>query len=298
MSDVLLFGATSPSGLAFLQGAGSLAVTVAGRRRPEGYADGPFQLCDLRAADSLDQPLAGTLVSFAPLWDLAPFLARLAQQHPERLAGVRAVVACSSSSVITKRFAFNRFDRDLVQRLTASQDLLIRTCQGLGLPCRIVAPTLIYGQVGAYGDRNLSQLLQWMRRFPLLPLPADTGLRQPIHASQLAAVVRTLAMALVRPTDGIPMGDVLAVGGDDTLTYHELLLRLQQQCDPSDRARRCRFVTMPAWLFRALAAPLLVAAPKGFEAVMRMQVDLAGFHPAHRLVGEEPRSFPVPPLVR
>lgn len=296
MSDVLLFGATSPSGLAFLQGAGSLSVTVAGRRRPQGFADGPFQLCDLQAADSLEQPLVGTLVSFAPLWDLAPFLARLAEQHPERLAGVRAVVACSSSSVITKRFAFNRFDRDLVQRLTASQDLLIRTCNHLGLPCRIVAPTLIYGQVGAYGDRNLSQLLQWMRRLPLLPLPADTGLRQPIHASQLAAVVRIVAMDLVG-LPGTPTGEVIAVGGDDTLSYHELLRRLQQQCHASDRARCCRLVTIPGWLFRGLAAPLLVAAPKGFEAVMRMQVDLAGFIPAHCLVGEEPRPFPVLSLV-
>jgi len=296
MSDVVLFGATSPSGLAFLQGAGTLSVTVAGRRWPEGFADGPFQLCDLRAADSLEHPLEGILVSFAPLWDLAPFLARLAERHPGQLAGVRAVVACSSSSVITKRFAFNRFDRDLVQRLSASQDILICTCKDLGLPCRIIAPTLIYGRVGALGDRNLSQLLQWMRRFPILPLPADTGLRQPIHATQLAAVVRTLVMDLIHQTDGAPTSDFIAVGGDDTLTYHELLLRLQQQCDASDRARRCRLVALPAWLFRGLAAPLLLAAPKGFEAVMRMQVDLAGFLPAHRLVGEDPRSFPVLPV--
>jgi hypothetical protein len=296
MSDVLLFGATSPSGLAFLQAAGSLSVTVAGRHRPEGFADSAFQLCDLRSADPLEQPLEGILVSFAPLWDLAPFLSRLAQQHPGQLAGVKAVVACSSSSVITKRFAFNRFDRDLVRRLSDSQDILIRTCQDLGLPCRIVAPTLIYGRVGAHGDRNLSQLLQWMRRFPLLPIPADTGLRQPIHATQLAAVVRTLVMALGRQTDGAPVSDVIAVGGDDTLTYHELLLRLQQQCEASDRARSCRLVAMPAWLFRVLAAPLLLAAPKGFEAVMRMQVDLAGFLPAHRLLGQDPRPFPVLPV--
>jgi hypothetical protein len=296
MSDVLLFGATSPSGLAFLQTAGYLSVTVAGRRRPQCFDDGPFQLCDLRTADSLNQPLEGILVSFAPLWELAPFLARLAEQRPGQLAGVRGVVACSSSSVITKRFAFNRYDRDLVQRLSASQDSLMRTCKDLGLPCTIVAPTLIYGTVGAHGDRNLSQLLQWMRRFPLLPLPADTGLRQPIHASQLAAVVRTLVMGLVRQTDGAPTSEIIAVGGDDTLTYHELLLRLQQQCEASDRARGCRLVSMPSWLFRVLAAPLLLAAPKGFEAVMRMQVDLAGFLPSHRLVGEDPRSFPVPPV--
>lgn len=296
MSDVLLFGATSPSGLAFLQGAGTLSVTVAGRRRPESCADVPFQLCDLRTADSLLQPLEGILVSFAPLWDLAPFLVTLAELHPGQLAGLRAVVACSSSSVITKRFAFNRFDRDLVQRLGESQDILIRTCKNLGIPCRIVAPTLIYGRVGAHGDRNLSQLLQWMRRFPCLPLPADTGLRQPIHATQLAAVVRILVMGFVCQTDVVPISDVIAIGGDDTLTYHELLLRLQQQCESSDRARRCRLVAIPAWLFRALAAPLLLAAPKGFEAVMRMQVDLAGFLPAHSLIDEDPRTFPVLPV--
>jgi hypothetical protein len=296
MSDVLLFGATSPSGLAFLQAAGYLSVTVAGRRRPQCFDDGPFQLCDLRTADSLDQPLEGILVSFAPLWDLAPFLARLAEQRPGQLAGVRGVVACSSSSVITKRFAFNRFDRDLVQRLSSSQNSLIRTCKDLGLPCTIVAPTLIYGRVGTLGDRNLSQLLQWMRRFPLLPLPADTGLRQPIHASQLAAVVRKLVISLVSQTDGAATSEIIAVGGDDTLTYHQLLLRLQQQCEASDRARFCRLVPMPTWLFRGLAAPLLLAAPKGFEAVMRMQVDLAGFLPSHRLVGEDPRPFPVLPV--
>ena len=296
MSDVLLFGATSPSGLAFLQAAGYLSVTVAGRRPPQCFVDGPFQLCDLRTADSLEQPLEGILVSFAPLWDLAPFLARLAEQRPGQLAGVRGVVACSSSSVITKRFAFNRFDRDLVQRLSDSQDSLIRTCKDLGLPCTIVAPTLIYGRVGALGDRNLSQLLRWMRRFPLLPLPADTGLRQPIHASQLAAVVRTLVMPLVRQTDVAATSEIIAVGGDDTLTYHQLLLRLQQHCEASDRAQGCRLVSIPTWLFRVLAVPLLVVAPKGFEALMRMQVDLAGFLPSHQLVGEDPRPFPVLPV--
>jgi hypothetical protein len=53
---------------------------------------------------------------------------------------------------------------------------------------------------------------------------------------------------------------------------------------------------MPSLLFRVLAAPLLLATPKGFEAVMRMQVDLAGFLPSHRLVGEDPRPFPVLPV--
>ena len=102
---------------------------------------------------------SGLWISFGPLWLLAPFLDRLAQDYPERLKGLRGVIACSSSSVITKRFAANRFDRELVARLNAAEDQLIATCRYLELPCRILRPTLIYGRVGPYVDRNLSRLI-------------------------------------------------------------------------------------------------------------------------------------------
>ena len=67
--------------------------------------------------------------------------------------------------------------------------------------------------------------------------------------------------------------------------------------DPGDRARRCRLLPLPPRLFLSLASPLLLLSPKRFEAVLRMGADLAGFTPAHRLLGASPEPFPVLPLV-
>ena len=111
------------------------------------------------------------LVSFAPIWLLAPFLDVLAKSQPECLSFLRGVIACSSSSVLTKRFSFNDFDRRLYARLISSEDKLIDTCRSLSLPCCILRPTLIYGQAGGLSDRNLSFLLNLMLRLPLIPVP-------------------------------------------------------------------------------------------------------------------------------
>jgi hypothetical protein len=53
---------------------------------------------------------------------------------------------------------------------------------------------------------------------------------------------------------------------------------------------------VPSRLFPILASPLLVFSPKTFEAVQRIGADLAGFTPAHAILNEPPRRFPVAPL--
>ena len=219
----------------------------------------------------------------------------LAVQHPERLLGLRGVIACSSSSVITKCFASNRFDRRLVARLAFAEEQLLATCRRLSLPCCILRPTLIYGQVGAYGDRNLSRLLHQLRRFPFLPLPAETGLRQPIHASQLAAVALDLAQQIFgNCLCSLP--ERIALGGDTALTYKEMIIALQKAQLSGDPACRCLLLPIPNRLFFWLAAFLLLPSPKAFEAVLRMGANLSGFTPAHQLLGREPQPFPVLPL--
>ena len=235
-------------------------------------------------------------ISFAPIWLFAPFLDGLATSHPERLKGLRGVIACSSSSAITKRFAFNRFDRHLVAKLTSSEDLLISTCRRLSIPCYVLRPTLIYGKVGAFGDHNLSRILQLLRRLPLLLIPADSGLRQPIHANQLAAVALHLANNLTGSDCDVSLPQRIAVGGDTTLTYSEMISALQQAQPSGDPARSCHLLSVPNRLFFLLAAPFLLRSPTAFEAVLRMGVNLSGFIPAHQLLDSEPESFPVLPL--
>ncbi|QNJ30640.1 hypothetical protein SynPROS91_00212 [Synechococcus sp. PROS-9-1] len=245
-------------------------------------------------AGNLDLPAAW--VCFAPIWLLAPFLEHLANNHSKHLANVKSLVACSSSSVITKRFAANRFDRELVARLNSSEQLLIETCKRIEMPFAILQPTLIYGKVGVYGDRNLSRLLQQLCRLPVLPLPAETGLRQPIHSTQLAAVALHLAQQLKGADFDPSLPERIAVGGDSTLTYTEMISRLQKAQLSGDPARRCRLLPIPNRLFFLLLAPLLLRSPKAFEAVLRMGANLSGFTPAHQLLGRAPQPFPVLPL--
>tara|TARA_Y100001954_G_scaffold205531_1_gene227666 strand:- start:3752 stop:4645 length:894 start_codon:yes stop_codon:yes gene_type:complete len=231
-------------------------------------------------------------ISFAPIWLFAPFLDHLATHHPERLHGLNGVIACSSSSSITKRFAANNFDHNLVTSLISAENQLIATCHRLSVTCCILQPTLIYGDVGPYGDLNLSRLLRLMSRVPVLPLPKESGLRQPIHAYQLASVALLIANQIIQEGTLPNLSERIALGGDSTLTYREMLLALKDAQSSDHPARSCRFLSIPNRLFFLMAAPLLLRSPKAFEAVLRMGANLSGFTPVHQLLGSEPQPFP------
>jgi len=299
MMHLHLFGAATPTGEAMkqqLRSAHPEFQLVAYSRRDSSLLPVDFgDPCSFRPGG---EPSASSLwISFGPIWLLAPFLERLALKHPQQLQGLCGVIACSSSSAITKRFAANRFDRELVARLTTAEDRLIATCRRLELPCRILRPTLIYGRVGPYVDRNLSRLIGLMRQLPLLPLPAHTGLRQPIHASQLAAVALELVRQFSTSGWDPQLLQRIALGGDSELSYAAMLRALQQSLPHTDPARRCRVLSLPNRLFYAAATPLLLQSPKAFEAVLRMGSDLSGFTPAHQLLKAKPQPFPVLPLL-
>lgn len=293
-----LFGASTPCGYALR----CLIPKVSDEYRIWPYSrrpalwDSTFSLADFCAPS--DFYLAGKpgnpalLISFAPIWLFAPFLEQLATDFPDRLRDLSGLIVCSSSSSVTKSFAANRFDRELVDRLISAEDQLLATCRRLGVSCRILQPALIYGKVGSHGDRNLSYLLQLMRRLPCLPLPTESGLRQPIHALQVAAIALHLALQMNAGLD-TSLAERIAIGGDTTLTYDAMVRALQEAQPVGDPARRCRLLLIPSRLFFFLAAPLLLFSPKAFEAVLRMGANLSGFTPAHQLLGREPQPFPV-----
>ena len=233
--------------------------------------------------------------SFGPIWSFSAFLENLSRSYPERISGLKGVVACSSSSVITKRFASNPFDRELVNVLLSAEDKLLTTCSRIGISCHILQPTLIYGKVGPYEDRNLSRLISLMRRFPVIPVPSHTGLRQPIHASQLAAVALSIARDFKDDNCNPIASRRIALGGDVELSYGSMLESLRQSLHDSDPARRCRFLSVPNRLFHAAAFPLLLVSPKYFEALLRVSADLSGFMPSHQLLNARPQLFPLDP---
>jgi len=292
-----LFGAATPTGEALKQQLCSISFPFLAysRRDPSLHSVDFSDPCGFHPAGDLGSQ--SFWISFGPISLFAPFLEQLSNVYPERLQGLLGMIACSSSSAITKRFASNRFDRELVARLTTAEDQLISTCRRLELPCRILRPTLIYGRVGPYVDRNLSRLIGLMRRLPLLPLPEHSGLRQPIHASQLAAVALELVRQFTTSGWDPQLPQCIALAGDSELSYAAMLRALQQSLPPTDPARRCRVLSLPTRLFYAAASPLLLQSPKAFEAVLRIGSDLSGFTPAHQLLKAKPDPFPVLPLL-
>lgn len=297
-----VFGASTPTGFALREQADRATWVSEVFAYSRGPADqlGPLFPVDFTDPGSFlplgDPEYPALWVSLGPIWLLAPFLEELAEQFPDRIKNLRGIVACSSSSVVTKRFAVNDFDRDLVQRLASAEERLHAISLRLQIPCSILRPTLIYGQAGPYSDRNLSKLLQLLRRLPCLPLPVETGLRQPIHASQLAAVALHIAEQLRGSGWDPSLPDRTTLGGDTALSYASMISALQEAQPATDPARRCRLLPIPNRLFFSLAAPLLLRSPKAFEAVLRMGANLSGFTPAHQLLGREPQPFPVLPL--
>ena len=136
-----LFGAATASGEAFRQ----LATTRHQGWRVLAYSREPADhLHHFHSADFSNpaafQPAGApgspaSWISFGPIWLLAPFLEQLATHHPERLSGLGGLIACSSSSALTKRFAANPFDRELATRLTSAEDQLLSTCRRLQVTC-------------------------------------------------------------------------------------------------------------------------------------------------------------------
>ena len=61
------------------------------------------------------------LISCAPIWDFANFINNLHKKNSNLLNKINSMIVCSSSSVITKKFAFNEFDKDLVKKFELSK---------------------------------------------------------------------------------------------------------------------------------------------------------------------------------
>jgi hypothetical protein len=296
MTSINLFGANNPTGAAFLHLACGTSVKTWGRKAVNTQ-DVTHIYCNLSDLSPVDlRPLKGVIVSFAPIWLLAPFLKEITRSQPEILKELVGIIACSSSSFVTKRFAFSQHDRNLVFRLTEAQNTLAETCSTHKIPLQVLAPTLVYGSVGNFQDQNISKIIRIMRCTPAVVLPTYTGMRQPIHASQLAVVAKYQSEKMLSKQwdNSEPM--ILSLGGDEILTYENMLSKIKENLSSHDPGKRCKLIRVPDRLFYFSASPLLVLDPKLFESVLRVSSNLSGFTRVCDIIGEKPKAFPILPL--
>ena len=128
--------------------------------------------------------------------------------------------------------------------------------------------------VGAISRLQHQPLVEGHSHVSIHSVPKESGKRQPIHASQLAAIA--LKMAADIQTNPLDAPKLLEVGGDETLSYLTMLKRLQSSSSGEAVKRRCKLFTIPNQLFFFLAAPIALFSLKRYEAVLRIGADLAG----------------------
>ncbi len=243
---VLVLGASGQIGRSVLErlaAVGRTAIAVC-RRPPSDIAFGADWL-----ARDLTEPL--DLASYRPVAAIHATGAWLLPAHLSaiRAAGVRRLICFSSTSMLAKANSTSAPEREIARRLAAAEAAV---AEG-GIPWTVLRPTLIYG-LGL--DRNVSAAAEFIRRWRFFPLGGPgQGLRQPVHADDLAAA----AIRLIDDSANLARG--FNLGGGETLTYRAMIERIFQALD------------LPA---RFLHVPLLARVP-GRVGVMaqRMEQDLA-----------------------
>lgn len=204
---------------------------------------------------------------FAPLDALAAWIDAGAAANLER------VVATSSMSAESKRASPVAAEREVSRRLQEGEAALARACERRGIAWTILRPTLIYG---AARDRSLTPLARRAMRWRVFGLPAGSGLRQPVHAADIA-------QAVMRALDGGAAGRVISIGGGERLLAAEMFERVH-----ASLPARTLPLRVPAPLIRLGAR--LVPPTRG--ALARLQQDLVADNgELERLLGVHPRPF-------
>ncbi len=219
-------------------------------------------------------PPMDVVFHLAPLWLLPPVLSDL------RELGTGRLIAFGSTSRHTKAESTSPAERKVAARLMVAETRLAREADFC--EWTLFRPTLIYG---AGLDQNVSSIARFVQRFGFFPLVGRAqGLRQPVHADDLAAVCVTAlgVHASHRCT--------LDLGGGEVLGFREMVLRIF-----GTLGRPARLPRLPAAGMKAAVG--LASRLPGFRhldvaMVARMSVDMTFDNtPARLLLGYSPREF-------
>ncbi|GMV29199.1 MAG: hypothetical protein AMXMBFR59_13240 [Rhodanobacteraceae bacterium] len=217
---------------------------------------------------SLAVPVADALVCVGPLDHCVAWLESSSSPVPRR------IVALSSMSADSKRESLDPAERALALRLVDAERGLMRFAARHGAEATVLRPTLIYG---AGVDRSLTPIARMAQRSRLFPLvPGANGLRQPVHADDVAA---TCVAAL----SGAAAGQVLPLGGGERLSFARMLGRMRAGLG-------CSTLPVPLSIYLLQIASRLTG--RGGAMLQRLTQDLvADNRRVVELLGVSPREF-------
>jgi len=272
---VLVFGGSSQIGhflLPRLRARGDTVLALSRQMRPAqaGVSWLAGQLPD--AVPAL--PPLSAIISFGPLQPFADWLAAAP------LTGAPRVIATSSMSAESKRDSRVPAERAIARQLRDGEAALACACERHGSAWTVLRPTLIYG---AGLDKSLTPIARRARRLHLFPLPGGRGLRQPVHADDIAQAV---IAALACPASA---GRIVPIGGGERLPAGAMFARVRRSLGAPTVP-----LPLPAWLLRLAWHAL----PRWRGPLDRLDSDLvADNDELRRLLGIHPRAFnPTPSM--
>jgi nucleoside-diphosphate-sugar epimerase len=274
---VLLTGASSQIGVFViprLLAAGFRVFAVSRKGKPAAYPRFA-QVEWLNETDALEAAKnCQYLLSAGPL--------NLAKKFLQTCGQFKTAVVFSSSSVETKQQSGNSAERDQIRDMLSLESGLQAISKSRGLKLVIFRPTLIYG-CGL--DTNISRLASWVCRFGFLPVNGRAaGLRQPVHADDLAKV----AVTAILSDHDLPR--VMNLSGGDTLSYSDMVSKIFVAV-----GKPVRLLHLPQWLFALLADVVNTIKPTAginSEMVRRQRLDLVfEDRQARELLNYNPRPF-------
>ena len=220
-----------------------------------------------------------TVILCTPVWLVSEkLLGRLAE------LGMRRLVAFSSTSLFTKETSGSDAERQVVRQLLDGEKSTVDFCEAREIDWTILRPTLIYDEGQ---DENVSRIASMIQKLGFLPVcpPAD-GLRQPVHASELA----TAAVQAAR--SDAARNKAYNLSGGESLTYRSMVERVF-----AGMGRKPAVLPVPENLWRLAFKGLDILQPhkalkRNINMVLRMNQDLWFDHaPATRDFGFAPGPF-------
>jgi nucleoside-diphosphate-sugar epimerase len=230
---------------------------------------------DLESDVSPDLPALAFYVHCAPIWVLPDNIALLAS------AGVKRVIAFSSSSAISKAKSADAGERALAGLLRNGEKGVVDACERDGLSLTLFRPTMIYG----FGrDQNISHIAGIIQRYRCgVVAGGGSGLRQPVHVLDLVDAVEKV---LDNPQT---YSKTYILNGGETFTYREMMRRVFV-----GMGRKPRIVSIPVRVSRLLMKLAAMTGKFRYTAEMadRMNVDLSfNDKAAARDFGYAPSAF-------
>ncbi len=234
------------------------------------------------------------IVSLAPIWLFVPYLESLLHTKKVDKKNILGLIVASSTSAITKKYAWNKYDQELSEKLIFWEKKLSYLKKKYNLKnVTLIRPTLIYGDIGSNSDKNFSILFNLMKKTNVLFIPKETGLRQPVHFSQLGASILNISNSFIQTSKDQKRLSIINLGGDEELTYEEIIYRLDKNLPKNSIFGKSIIMKIPNRIFFLFCMPILIFSPKLYEAIQRTTINMSGFKKSYKISGNNKEKFPI-----